>query len=100
MPIAAAKKAKRASTQPYQHLRKIQRRSRKLQSRKMARKIKQAMASGAITTRSPRKMTKKATAPEEEWTPPASEPISAALLAAEQMMNEEIMRESWEARDD
>ena len=97
MPIAAAKKAKRASKQSYQHLRKIQRRSRKLQSRKMARKIKQAMASRAITTRSPREMTKKATVPAEEWIPPASEPISASLLAAEQMMNDEIMSKSWEA---
>jgi len=66
----------------------------------MARKSEQAMASGAITTRSPREMTKKATFPPEEWTPPASEPISAALLAAEQMMNDEIMEESWQARGD
>ena len=66
MPIAAAKKANTKNTQPYQHIRKIQRRSRKLQSRKMARNIKQAMASGAITTRAPRQKKMKATCPTEE----------------------------------
>ena len=92
MPIAAAEKANRASKQPYQHLRRIQRRSRKLQSRKMAR----AMASGAITTRAPRRTMMKATGPTEEWTPPTSEPISKAFKAAEEKMNEEIMTESWQ----
>ena len=96
MPIAAAEKASRASKQPYQHLRKIQRRSRKLQSRKMARKIKQAMASGAIATRAPRKTMMKTTVPPEEWTPPTSEPISKAFKVAEEQMNQEIMRESWQ----
>ena len=96
MPIAAAEKANRASKQPYQHLRKIQRRSRTLQSRKMARKIKHTMASGAITTRAPRKTMMKTTGPTEEWTPPTSEPISKAFKAAEEKMNEEIMTETWQ----
>ena len=61
MPIAAAEKANTKNKQPYQHIRKIQRRSRKLQDRKMARKIKQAMASGAIATRTPRQKKMKAT---------------------------------------
>ena len=34
--------------------------------------------------------------PAEEWTPPASEPTSAALLAAEQKLDDEIMEENWE----
>ncbi len=94
MPIAAAKKAKRASKQPYQYLCKIQRRSRKLQSQKMACKIKKALTSRAITTRTPSKRTDDAACPAEEWTPPTSEPISKALMAMEQKMNEEITTES------
>jgi len=61
-------------------------------------RIKQAIASGAITTRAPLEMREKAADPAEEWTPPASEPISAALLAVDQMMNDEIMEESWQVR--
>ena len=96
MPIAAAEQASKASKQPYQHLRKIQRRSRKLQSRKMARRIERAMAIGAITTRTPRETMMEATVPPEEWTPPTSEPISKAFKAAEEQMNQEIIRESWQ----
>ena len=93
MPIAAANRASRVGKQPHQHLSKIQRRSRKLQSRKVARRIKQELAIGAITTRSPREKTQTAADLAEEWTPPASEPISAELLVAKQMMNNEIREE-------
>ena len=54
------------------------------------------MAIGAITIRAPRDNTLQAEDPAEEWSPPISEPISAALLAAEQVMKDEIMEESWE----
>ena len=87
MPIAAAEQASRASKQPYQHLRKIQRRSRKLQSRKISRKIKRALASSAITTRVPGKTRVETPVPTDEWTPPTSEPISMAFKAAEEQLN-------------
>ena len=54
------------------------------------------MANGAITTRPPREKREQAADPAEGWTPPASEPIRAALLAAEQRLNNEIMEESWQ----
>jgi len=90
MHIAAAKKASRADKQPYQQLQKIKRRSRKLQSRKMVRKVKQAMTNRIITTRPPRKNRHQAADPEEEWTLPASEPIRAALLTAEQRLEGDL----------
>ena len=60
----------------------------------MARKIKRALASGAITTRAPRETKTNLPVPTEEWTPPKSEPISMAFKAAEKTLNQEIMRES------
>ena len=56
------------------------------------------MANGAVTTRPPPEKREQATYPAEEWTPPASEPIRVALLAAEKRLNDEIMVESWQQR--
>ncbi len=62
----------------------------------MARKIRQALASGAIATRAQRKATDRTECPAEEWTPPTSEPISKTFMAMEKKFNEEIMAESWQ----
>ena len=66
----------------------------------MAWKIKQAMANGAITIKPPREKKQQTADPAHEWTPPASEPISAALLVAEQKLDDESMEKSWEQQCD
>jgi len=60
----------------------------------MAKKIKQALANGAITMHQPQERTQQVLEPTNNWESPSSEPISTALMAAEQELENETMEES------
>jgi len=88
MPLEAAAKSKKAKQ--YTHIHKIKQRSRKLQSRKIARHIKQALANRAITRRVPRSNDRANVKPEYEWVALTSAPISKAFMVTEQQLGIEI----------
>jgi len=82
--------AKSKTAKQYTHIHKIKRQSRKLQSRKIARRIKQAPANGAITMRAPRSNIRVNDEPEDACIASTSAPISKAFMATEKQLDSEI----------